>query len=154
VKIEFLLRDEPPNPFEPEKRGMPFVHMENLGLDSERVQGVYPTDAEHNFLAHSHFQVASVKLGGDETIFGVVFRDIGIEQIKADTADTQLPDLGINIAVENFYRDKQGTIVASDIANRQVMKILIEIDRALDAVLVDFLPEISVPIEQTDGDEV
>ena len=39
-------------------------------------------------------------------------------------------------------------------ANRQMMKILIEVDRVLHAVLVDLLPEITVTIKQTDRDEV
>ena len=35
-----------------------------------------------------------------------------------------------------------------------MMKILIETDRVLNPVLVDFLPEISVSIEQADGDKI
>ena len=34
------------------------------------------------------------------------------------------------------------------------MKILIQTDRVLDAILVDLLLEISVAIEQADGDEI
>ena len=34
------------------------------------------------------------------------------------------------------------------------MKILIEIDRLLNAVLVDLLPEITVSIKQADRDEI
>ena len=35
-----------------------------------------------------------------------------------------------------------------------MMKILIQTDGVLDAVLVDFLPEISVAVEEADGDEI
>ena len=35
-----------------------------------------------------------------------------------------------------------------------MVKILIETDRVLRSVLVDFLPKIAVPIKQADGDEV
>ena len=38
----------------------------------------------------------------------------------------------------------------ADFANRQVIKILVEVDRLLNSVLVDLLPEIAVPVKQTD----
>src|SRR5258708_4583229 len=34
------------------------------------------------------------------------------------------------------------------------MKILVQIDRVLQAALVDLLPEVAVPVEQTDRDKV
>ena len=39
-------------------------------------------------------------------------------------------------------------------ADRQVMEVLVQADRLLDAVLVDLLFEIAVPIEQSDRDKV
>ena len=154
VKIELLLRDEPPNPLEAEKGGVAFVHVEDVRLDPERAQGVDAADAEHDLLSHSHFEIAAVKLGGDESIFRVVLRDIGVEQVKIDATDLKLPDMGVNIAVQNPHCHQQCAIVAPDFADRQMMKVLIETDRVLDPVLVDFLPEISVPIEQADGDKI
>ena len=154
VKIELLLRDEPPNPLEAEKGGVAFVHVENVRLDPERAQGVDAANTEHDLLSHSHFEVAAVKLGGDEAIFRVVLRDIGVEQVKLDAADLKLPNASVNIAVQNRHRHQQRAIVAPDFPDRQMMKILIETDRVLDPVLVDFLPEISVSIEQADGDKI
>ena len=49
---------------------------------------------------------------------------------------------------------RAGAVVAADFADRQMMKILIETDGVLDPVLVDFLSEISVAIEQADGDKI
>src|SRR5438045_4074772 len=144
VKTEFLLRDEPSNALEAEKGGVAFVHVENVRLDPERAQGIDAADAEHDLLSHSHFEVAAVKLGGDKSIFRVVLRDIGVEQVTFDATDLKLPNPRVNIAVQSRHRHQQGAIVAPDFPDRKMMKILIETDRVLAPVLVDVLPEISV----------
>src|SRR5437868_14902189 len=40
------------------------------------------------------------------------------------------------------------------LTDRQMVKILVEIDRVLHPVLVDLLPEVAVAIEQTDSDKL
>ena len=45
-------------------------------------------------------------------------------------------------------------VALAHFANRQVMKILVQADRMLDAFLVDLLLEIAVPIEQADRDKI
>src|SRR5438128_8149104 len=154
VKTKLLPRDEPPNPLEAEKRGVAFVHVENVRLDPERAQGIDAADTEHDLLPHSHFEIAAVKLGGDESIFRVVLRNIGVEQVKFDASDLKFPNPSVNITVQNPYCHQQRAIVAPDLPDRQMMKILIETDRVLNSVLVDFLPEISVSIEQADRDKI
>src|SRR5947199_1465680 len=111
VKTEFLLRDEPSNALEAEKGGVAFVHVENVRLDPERAQGIDAADAEHDLLSHSHFEVATVKLGGDESIFRVVLRDIGVEQVKLDATDMKLPNASVNIAVQNSNGHEQWPLV-------------------------------------------
>ncbi len=80
---------------------MTFVHVENLRIDPERVQCFDAADAEHDFLTHPHFLIAAVKLRGDQAIFGVVFRSIGVEKKQIDSADRQLPNLGKDFPVQN-----------------------------------------------------
>ncbi len=38
--------------------------------------------------------------------------------------------------------------------DRQMVKILIQIDGVLDAILVDLLFEVAMPVEQSDRDEI
>ena len=80
--------------------------------------------------------------------------NVGVEKEQIDAADLQLPDFGEDVAIQNAHRDKKIRAVALDFAKRQMMKILIETDRLLRAVLVDLLPEIAVAIKQADCDEV
>ena len=45
-------------------------------------------------------------------------------------------------------------VACAHFADRQMMKVLIQTDRLLNAILVDLLFEIAVPIQQTDRDEI
>ena len=80
---------------------MAFVHVKNFRVDAERAERFHAADAEHHFLAHPHFEIAAVELRRDQTILGAVFRRIGIEQIKADAADLELPDFREHFAVKD-----------------------------------------------------
>src|SRR5438309_278121 len=80
--------------------------------------------------------------------------DIGVEQVKFDATDLKFPNASVNIAVQNPHCHQQRAIVAPDFPDRQMMKVLIKTDGVLDPVLVDFLPEISVSIEQADRDKI
>src|SRR6266404_7823047 len=154
IEIEFLLRDFSANALEREKRGVPFVHVENLRIDIHRLERFHAADPEHDFLTHPHFLIAAVKFGGDQSVFGVVLRNVSIEQEQIDSADVELTDFREHFAIKDSNRNEKIRAVALYFANRQVMKILVQADRLLRAVLVDLLAEISVAIKQTDGDEV
>ena len=154
IKIELLRDYAKANAFEREEGRMAFVHVKDFRLDPERAQCFDPADPKHDLLAHSHFQIAAIELGGDQPVLGIVFRSVGIEKIKADPAHLQLPDLGENFAVQNWYGDEQFRVAATHLADRQVMKILIQADRLLRSIFVDLLLEITMAIKQADRDEV
>ena len=122
--------------------------MKDFRFDAERAERFHAADAEHDFLAHPHFQIAAVKFRRDQTILGAVFRRIGIEKVKADAADLELPDFREHFAVKNPHGNEQIRVAAAHFADREMMKILVQIDRLLNAFLVDLLFEISVTIEQ------
>ena len=136
-----------------QKRRVAFVHVENFRPDSDLVQRPHAADAEDDFLAHPHFEIAAVKLGGDQPIFRVVLRDVGIEQVKADAADLELPDFRENLSPKEADGDQQRLRVFPHLLDRQMMEILVEADGVLDAFLIDLLFEIAVPVEQPDGDK-
>src|SRR5947209_16508280 len=98
--------------------------------------------------------IAAVKLGGDETGFGVIFRNVGVEKKQIDAANMELPDFGEHVAIQNPNGHEQVRAVALNFADRKVMEILVETDRLLRAVLVDLLPKITVAIKKTDRHEV
>ena len=119
----------------------------------ERAERFHPADAEDDLLAHPHFQIAAVKFRGDQAILRRVLRRIGIEQVKIDAADLELPDFREDFALQNPHRDEQVSVAVAHFADREVMEILIQTDRFLHAFLIDLLLEVAVPIEQPDGDK-
>ena len=91
VKIELLLHDIETDALQREERRMPLVHVEHVRLNAERGERFDAADPEHYLLAHPHFEVAAVKLGGDQSVLGAVFRNIGVEQINVYPPDAQFP---------------------------------------------------------------
>ena len=118
------------------------------------VKRFHAADAEHDLLAHPHLEVAAIKLSSNQSVLGAVFRDVGIEEIETYPANAQFPKSGKNFAIQNWHRNEQIRVAAMHFADRQVIKVLIQVDRCLNAVLVDLLPEIAVPIEQTNRNEI
>ena len=66
----------------------------------------------------------------------------------------ELPDFRVDVAIENLDGNQQVIIALPDFADRQVMKILVQTDRVLDAILVDLLFEITVAVKQSDRDKI
>ena len=85
---------------------------------------------------------------------GVVLRNVGVEQIDVHPPDAQFPNPGENFPIENRHRNEKLHFAAASFADWQVIKILVQINRCLNAVLIDLLPEIAVAIEQTNRDEI
>ena len=133
---------------------MAFVHVKHVRLDSERGERFDSADPEHDLLTHPHLEIASVKLSGDQSVFCAVLRDVGVEEIDVHAADAQFPNSGENFPIQNWHRNQKLCFAPADFADRQVIEILVEVNRCLHAVLVDLLSEIAVPVEQTNRNEI
>src|SRR5205823_9342587 len=95
------------------------VHVETLRFDPEGGERFYAADAKNDFLPDAHFEIATVEFCGDSAIFRFVLRDIGIEQIEADTAYVQLPNLRKNFPVQEMNGDEQIAVTAAHFFDRQ-----------------------------------
>src|SRR3954468_19259953 len=115
---------------------MSFVHVEHVGLDAERGESFYAADAKHDFLTHPHLEIAAIKLRGDAPVLRVVLRNVGVEEIDVYTTDAQFPNLGENFSIENEDRNEELRFAPASFAYRQVVKILIEVNRCLNADLI------------------
>ena len=154
IKIEFLLHDIETNAFERQKSRVPFVHMKHIRLDAERGERFDATNSEHDLLAHAHLQIAAIELGSDQSILGAVFRNIGVEKIQTHSPNAQFPKFGKDFTIENRHRNQQLRVAATHLADRQMIKALIEVNSFLNPFLVDLLPEIAMAVEQTDPNEI
>src|SRR5919204_2445113 len=133
---------------------MSLVHVKHVRLDTQRAERFDATNPKHDLLAHAHFEVAAVKLGSNQSILGAIFRNISVEQVEVHPPDAQFPKSGENFAVQNLHRNKKLRIALPNLADGQVIEILIQVDCFLAAILIDLLPEIAMPIEQTNRNEI
>ena len=133
---------------------MTFVHVKDFRLDSESGERFHSADAENDLLPDPHFEITAVKFGRDEPVFRLVLRDIGVEQVEADTPHAQFPNLRPHLAIEEANGYEEIAFAAPHFPDRQMMEVLIQADGMLNAILVDLLLEVAVPVEQSDGDEV
>src|SRR6266480_4174433 len=154
IKIELLFHDIETNALERQERRMPFVHVKHVRLNSERSERFHSANPEHDLLTHAHLKVAAVKLGSNQSILGFVFRNIGIEEVDVYPSDAQFPNPGKNVPVQNPHRDNKLRLAPANFSDRQVIEVLIEVNRLLNAILIDLLPEIAVSIKKTDRNEI
>src|SRR5215469_111979 len=154
VKIELLLDDVQTNSLQREEGRVSFVHVKHVRLDSERSERFHASNTQHDLLAHAHLEITAVKLSGDSSVLGAVLRNVGVEQIDVHAPNAQFPNPGEYFSIENRHRNEKFHFASTSFTDRQVIKILVQIDRGLNTVLVDLLPEIPVPIEETNRNKV
>ena len=133
---------------------MPLIHVKHVWLDPQRGESFHAADPEHDFLAHAHLEITAVKLSGDSPVLDAVLRNVSVEQIDVHPPNAQFPNPGENFSIENRHRNEKFHFASASFTDRQVIKILVQIDRGLNTVLVDLLPEIPVPIEETNRNKV
>src|SRR5438094_7198633 len=147
IKIELLFHDMETNALERQERRMPFVHVKHVRLNSERSERFHSANPEHDLLTHAHLQVAAVKLGSNQSILGFVFRNIGVEEVDVYPSDAQFPNPGKNFPAQNPHRDNEVRLAPANFSNRQVIEVLIEVNRLLNAIFDDLAPELAVTID-------
>ena len=84
---------------------MAFIHVAHLRFTSQRQQGFDTADAQQQFLMEPHGFVAAVKPPRDRTQFRGILGDFRIQQHKRHIADTQDPDSGIKLTVDQGNRN-------------------------------------------------
>src|SRR5215471_12490162 len=122
--------------------------MKDVWLDSERGERFHTSDAKHDFLAHTHLEIAAVEFCRDAPVLRAVLRDVGVEQIDVHASDAQFPHLSENFSIQNRHRNEMLHFAMASFADRQVVKTLVQINRRLNAVLIDLLPEIAMAIQE------
>ena len=136
------------------KRRMALVHVDDLGLELERLQGADAADAEQVFLAHARFQVAAVEAVGELARAGLILGHIGVQEIERHAADLRLPDLRVNAFAAQIHvnEDALATVV---FAKRQghLLEVVDRVAFLLPAVGREVLAEIALLVAQADADQ-
>ena len=96
--------DEIANALQHDERGVPFVEVEDAGLDAERPQRAHAADAEDDFLLDARLAVAAVQPGRQLAIPRRVLLEIGVEQIQLHAADAHAPDRDEHRSIAERHR--------------------------------------------------
>src|SRR5207249_6608990 len=107
--------------------------MKHSRLNAECRKRFHATDSEHDLLTHAHLKIAAIKLGGDQSVLRAVFRNIGVQKINTYPPHAQFPKPGKNPPIQNRYENERFAIATEGFADWEMIKILIQIDRCLDA---------------------
>ena len=143
-----------PYPFQHQEGGMAFVDVIGGGLDPQLLQRAHAADAEHDLLLNACVLVAAVELVRDIAVFDAVDGQVGVEQAQADMADMRFPDLDLQHAAGQFDLDVDfAAFLAHGRMYRQIVELGIGVVGNLVAVVVDALEEVTLAVEQPDGDE-
>src|SRR6476660_6180417 len=133
---------------------MSFVHVEHVRLDPERGENFHAADPEYDLLAHAHLEIAAIKLRGYASVFRAVFRNVRVEEIDIHAPDAQFPNPGENSPIQNRHRNEKLHFAPASFADWQVVKILVQVNCCLDAVLIDLLSKVAVAIEQSNRHKI
>src|SRR5258708_6397087 len=101
---------------------MSFVHVEHVGLDPERGESFHAAYPEHDFLAHAHLEIATIKLRGDASVLRVILGNVGIEEVDVHAPDAQFPNPGENFPIQNRYRNKKLHFAPASFTDWQVIE--------------------------------
>ena len=133
---------------------MALVHVIDLRMDAEGVQGSHAAYPEDDLLPDPHLQITAIKLFRDQTVFGRILLDIRIEQIEFDPADLELPDLRRDAPAKNGDVNVKRLISDFGFPQRQMIEVLVEAHSLLPTILVDLLLEVTVAVQQRHRAEI
>src|SRR4029077_13314773 len=117
IKIELFLQDIETDALEPQESGMPLVHVKHIRLDTECGECFHSANPEHDLLTHPHFEIATVKLGSNQSVLGAVLGNIGIEQVDVYPSDAQFPKPGKNFSVQDRHCNAKVRITPTYLAD-------------------------------------
>ena len=136
------------------ERGVSFIGVPRGGGDTEGAQRAHTADAQQPLLAQAHRRPTRVQLRQQGPVVGMVFRQVGIEQIHRHATHLHLPDADVDVAPEGVHRDE---VLLAVLAGQRHDGHRIEVDGIvrvlLPAVHADVLIEVALPVQNAHGHE-
>ena len=137
-----------------QETGVTFIHVAHCRIESERQQFFHAADAQEQFLMQAHSFIAAVQTPGDFTQIRRILRQFGIQQHQRHIADPQNPCGGVDSTIAQRHIDRHRiTLFVTTAHQRQIVDLCDRIMFRLPAGTVKHLTEISLTVEQTDGDQ-
>jgi hypothetical protein len=132
---------------------VPLVEMADLGLEPEHAQQPPAPDPQQELLLQSQLRSTPVQLAGDAADGGRVRRVVAVEEIEDDPTDPDLPGAKPDLVARQLDREaKQVAALGPHRGDRQLVGIVVRVERLLAAIGGDHLTEISLLVQQADAD--
>ena len=107
IKGQVAILNKLTDAFQAEEPGVSFVGVEDLCGYADRSQRLDAAHAEHDFLAHPVFLSAAVETIGDSAAVGIVFLNVGVQQVQGDPTDLSAPHPSTDGAIAEGNGDPQ-----------------------------------------------
>ena len=154
-KGEFLILNIVDETLYVDESSVAFVAVINIFLDTQAFEHENTAYAEQILLFHAVFPVATVKLIGDGTVILAVEFQIGIHEVERHSTHIYTPNVGIdNTAGIGYFENNGVTVFIDNLFDGELVEVLGFVVGQLLAVHGEGLGEISIPIEETDGNHV
>src|SRR5579864_6100461 len=152
VEIQAFLLHAASNRFKDRKPAVPFVQVQDAWRYAHRLQGAEAANAQQQLLTDSKAVIASIEPRGQFPIFRRVSFDIRIEQKQRAASYLQAPDLGADRARPRLDLHSDRFAFPSNSGfHGHLADVGLEVLFLLPTVPVQLLPEIALPVEQTDA---
>src|SRR5712692_10295897 len=140
--------------FESDEGRVALVEMPHLGSDSQGAQHPHATDPQNDFLEDAHLQVSAVEAGRQLTIPRSILFDGGVHEIKGRPADTDMPNLHINVPFIDGHGDQTPFSLWGERRHqRRLGPVEMLVYRLLAAIDRKALVKISLRIHEPDPNE-
>ena len=147
--LQVLMFDQVADPFQRQEDRMAFIHVPGHRFDAQLLQHQHPAHAQQNFLGDAHLLIAAVEAGRKHARFRGVFRHVGIQQVGGNTSHLGDPNPQGDIAVADRHDHRQGLALGiQDLTERQLFRVVGNVERDLIAVGIDLLGEVGLVIEE------
>ena len=155
VDVETLVFGEEFETGDAEEGGVAFVHVADFWFHAHGDEGAEAADGEEEFLAEPHEVVTAVETGGEVAVVRRVFAEVSVHEEEGDAADLEVPDPEVADAVGEGDGDVDGFAgwVAGE-AHGEVFDFVELIVFLLPAVVVEFLFEVALVVEEADAAEI
>ena len=132
-----------------------FVHVVDVLRDAEAVEEEHTTDTEEVLLLHAVLPVAAIELVRDGAVPFAILWDVSVEEVEADTADVDLPDVAVYSVTSIGYLEDERRLPVffEDLLDGKLSEVLSFVVRLLLAFGAEALGEVAVAIEEADGGE-
>ncbi len=150
----FAHRDLFADQLQDQESRVPFVHVENRGLDTQHPQEPHAADTQHHFLHDPGGRIASVNACRHLAQVARVLLHVAIQKIERTASHTRHPYTEEDGGAHDVDLPHERVAIGfQNRLHRQVARIEHRIGFDLPVIPVNGLLEISVPIEKGDSDK-